>query len=106
MFKAIFVVVIVVLSISTYLAQENDKKTGKVTSAKEVGRSSGSHIVNLLIGIGEGFREGYKNNSDSIMQVMNKRVDDGNRNYIKKIKQTRAREDSISREELKNYVRQ
>jgi len=110
MFKAIFVVVIVVLSISTYLAQESDKKTGEVTSAKEIGRSSGSHIINLLVGIGQGFQEGYNANGnpsrDSIMKDMNKKVDDNNRNYIKMLKRGQALEDSITREQLKNYVRQ
>ena len=106
MFKAIFVIVIVVLSISTYLAQENDKKTGKVTSAKEVGRSSGNHIVNLLIGIGEGFREGYKNNSDSIMNASNRRLVKANRDDIKKFEQYNAQERKKEDEQLKNYVRQ
>ena len=87
MFKVIFVAVIVVLTISGYLAQESDKKTGKVTSTKEIGRSSGSIIVDIFIGlgegIGEGFRKGYKNNSDSIMNASNKRLTKANREVVK-----------------------
>jgi maltose-binding protein MalE len=98
MFKAIIVIVLIVVTVRT-CSSEDKKRT--IETTKETGTFLGR--------MGESFMEGY--NEQKVKNELAKKrtkhmVKVSHMNDMDIIKKLHIREDSISREQLKNYVRQ